>query len=161
MPSWTTLARVRILAAAAYLGAFALTLTLSGCIYVMLPGLGRSPVTNGPDFHKAVYRITGTDILIRNDDSQPWRQVHITLSTDLGYFRQTTGDMEPGETRDLKLAKFTDEELKSFGPGNRLQSVWIQARYPSGKPVNELAFPAATFGYPLPVAPTGPASPSS
>jgi hypothetical protein len=107
------------------------------------------------DFRKALFSISGGRILVRSDDDLPWRAVRVTLDTESGFFRQRTGDMEPGQVAALSLGGFVDESGKPFGPGIRLKSVWVQARYPDDNPVNELAFPAETFGMPAPSPPGG------
>jgi hypothetical protein len=106
-------------------------------------------------FEKAAFSINGADIFVRSDDPNPWQRVSVTLDTDHGYFRQTAGDMEPGQVLQLPLKSFVDRSGTAFGPGVRLRSVWVQARYPDGEPVNELAFPAETFGYKSAVPPGG------
>ena len=122
---------------------------VAGCFPAMMQGVP------GKEFSKAVFRISGSSMFVRSDDKQPWRAVHITLNTDSGFFRQTTGDMEPGQVRELPLTRFVDGSRRAFGPGIRLESVWVQARYPNDNPVNELAFPAETFGFQPPVPPGG------
>ncbi len=112
---------------------------------MMMPGVP------GKTFSKAVFSISGSSMFVRSDDKQPWRAVHITLNTDSGFFRQTTGDMEPGQVRELPLSRFVDGSGRAFGPGIQLKSVWVQARDPNDNPVNELAFPAETFGFQSPV----------
>ena len=140
--------------------AIALTLALpagaSGCLGVSLP-LGQQPDDYQKkfikQFEKAAFSISGGDLFVRSDDANPWQAVHITLDTDNGYFRQTAGDMEPGQVRQLPLKSFVDQSGNPFGPDNRLKSVWVQARYPDGGPVNEMAFPSETFGYQSPIPP--------
>jgi hypothetical protein len=127
----------------------ALILATSGCIPIYSPGQSPDAYQRKfiEHFERAAYSISGAHIFVRNDDTNAWKDVHITLDTEGGYYRMTTGDMEPREVRDLALASFTDESGKAFGPGIRMKSVWVQARYPDGQRVNELAFPAETFGY--------------
>lgn len=134
--------------------ALALTLGLSGCLQV-LPQLMAPTVVPGKDFHKAAFSISGAQLFVRSDDTSPWQRVYITLDTEGGYYHRRAGDMEPGQVLQLPLAGFVDRSGKAFGPGIRLKSVWVQAHYPDGEPVNELAFPAETFGYRSPVPPGG------
>ena len=128
------------------LAPLALAIVLSGCFGMSMPG---------PDFHRAVFSRSGDQVLVRSDDRAPWRAVQITLDTDAGFFSQKTGDMEPGQTSQLPLTNFVDSGGKRFGSGKPLKSVWVHARYPDGSAVNELAFPAETFGYkpPRPMTP--------
>ncbi len=140
----------------------ALVLGLCGCLQLLPQPMNPMAGPGGGSefqkeflkhFHKAVFSISGDHLFVRSDDVKPWRRVHITLDTEHGYYRQTTGDMEPGQVRELALQTFADESGNVFGPGIRLKSVWIQARDPNDEPVNELAFPAETFGYRSPVPP--------
>lgn len=137
----------------------AIALGLCGCFQFMPQPMNAMTGPGGSDFqkeflkhfHRAVFSISGDRLFVRSDDTKPWKQVHVTLDTERGYFRQTTGDMEPGQVRDLALTGFVDPSGNAFGPRIRLKSVWIQARDPNDNPVNELAFPAETFGYRSPV----------
>lgn len=126
--------------------ALAIALWLSGCVGVSVPFDGSKSSDYQKqflkNFEKAAFSISGTDIFVRSDDTNPWQGVHITLDTESGYYRMTAGDMEPGQVRQLPLKSFVDQSGNAFGPDNRLKSVWIQARYPDGEPVNEMAFPA-------------------
>ncbi len=137
--------------------AVAIAAGVSGCFGVSMP-LGQQQSEYQKQlikhFEKAAFSISGSDIFVRSDDTNPWQGVNITLDTDHGYFRQTAGDMEPGQVRELLLKNFVDDSGNAFGPNNRLKSVWVQARYSDGGRVNEMAFPAETFGYQSPI-PTG------
>jgi hypothetical protein len=137
----------------------ALAIGLCGCINsAMLPLNGQQSEDEKKivkALEKAAFSISGGDIFVRSNDANPWQDVHITLDTDAGYFRQRAGDMEAGQVRELALKSFVDDSGNAFGPNNRLKSVWIQARYPSGEPVNEMAFPGQTFGYESAVPPGG------
>lgn len=143
--------------AASRIVGLALVLAMSGCVPIYSPGTSPDSYQKQfiEHFQKAAFSISGGHIFLRNDDTNPWKDVHITLDTDGGYYHQTTGDMEPRQVSELPLTSFTDESGKAFGPGIRMKSVWVQARYPDGQRVNELAFPAETFGYKSPVPPGG------
>ena len=139
--------------------AVAMTAGVCGCFGLSVP-FGGQPQDDYQkkfikQFEKAAFSISGGDIFVRSDDTNPWQGVNITLDTDHGYFRQTAGDMEPGQVREFALKSFVDQSGNPFGPGNRLKSVWVQGRYPDGGRVNEMAFPAETFGYQSPVPPGG------
>lgn len=147
----------------------ALAIAVSGCFSnMMLPGGPMTPGgSSGPggqpqteyekkflqQFEQAAFSISGGDIFIRSDAAEPWLGVNITLDTDDGYFRRKAGDMEPGQVCELPLRSFVDSSGNAFGAGIRLKSVWVQARHPDGAAVNEMAFPAQTFGFKSPVPP--------
>jgi len=138
--------------------AVAITAGVSGCFGLPVPfGQQQSDYQKKliKQFEKAAFSISGGDIFVRSDDTNPWQGVNITLDTDHGYFRQAAGDMEPGQVREFALKSFVDQSGNAFGPDNRLKSVWVQARYPDGGRVNEMAFPAETFGYQSAVPPGG------
>jgi hypothetical protein len=138
---------------------FTLMIGLCGCVNsAMLPLGGQQSEYEKKvikEIEKAAFSISGGDIFVRSNDANPWQDVHITLDTDDGYFRQAAGDMEPGQVRELTLKSFVDDSGNAFGPNNRLKDVWVQARYPSGDPVTEMAYPGQTFGYQSAVPPGG------
>ena len=110
----------------------------------LLPPKGWHP---GPDFHKAAFTMKGNQLMVRNDDTELWHAATVTLDTDHGYFRQKAGDMTAGDVRALPLESFRSALGEQPNTTYQVKSVWVHATYPDGRIADEMAFPAAEFGY--------------
>lgn len=95
---------------------------------------------------RADFTVDGGNLVLRNDDSRPWRQPAVTLYTDIGFYRQSTHDMGPGETRILALDEFRERSGRPFDGSAPIKSLWIHAHDANNDPIDELAYPTDTFG---------------
>jgi hypothetical protein len=131
----------------------------AGCIMYPVPGMeqaksyvesrNRSNLGN-----KASFTMSGNQLMLRNDDQEVWHAATVTLDTDQGFFRQKAGDIPAGEVRVLPLEGFFAQAGKPINAQMQLKSVWVHTTYGDGRVVDEMAFPATSFGL-KPVKPPG------
>lgn len=105
---------------------------VGGCFYAEL-----KPKSLEPTAH---YRVDGSQMLLRNDDKDAWIDVTVTAQTNTGTYNQPTDDVMTGKVRGLPLSGFKDDTGKPLS-GTEIDKVWVRARYPDQRSLNELAYP--------------------
>ena len=78
-------------------------------------------------------RINGSALVVENQTREEWREVIVTVN---GYYRGTAGTLAPGARLDANLGNFVTGLGQRFDPAReRVRSVEVKAKDPSGKPV--------------------------
>jgi hypothetical protein len=113
-------------------------------VFAML-AVGCAPIRHArqvqQDFYRATYSISGSELLVQNNDRDTWIDVGVLLKTDAGEYQQRTDDLRAGKVRALGFSGFRNAVGAPPGLNFQLNSVTISAKYPNQESFSVLAYP--------------------